>query len=86
MSSTLLSRGPGFFGSGAMLRLLAASQVRGIGESRGRAAEEPVAADGRDVEPSPPTSLIVADRGRGAESVDGVAGSEFVDDLIRLPE
>jgi hypothetical protein len=86
MSSIRVTRGPGFFSSGAILRLRAISQVRGIGESLGRVAEEPVTVDGRDVPPSPPTSFIAADRYRGAESVDAIAGSECVDDRIRLRE
>jgi hypothetical protein len=86
MSRGLVASGLGFFGSGAILRLLAASQVRGNGENLGRVAEEPVTVDGRDVEPSPPTSFIVADRDRSADNLDAVAGSEFVDDRIRLRE
>jgi hypothetical protein len=64
MSRGIVTTGPHFFTSSAILRLLAAgSEERRMEETPGRAAEEPA-----------------------AERVDAVAGSEFVDDRIRLRE
>ena len=37
-------------------------------------------------QPSRPSPFIAADRDHDAENVDAVAGSEFVDDQIRLQE
>ena len=39
-----------------------------------------------DVRPDAPMSLIASDRDEHVEVVDTVAGSEFVDDRIRLRE
>jgi hypothetical protein len=62
MSKVVVRSGPGFSGSLAVLRLLAAgSDVRSWEESPRRAPEEPA-------------------------TVDAVAGSEFLDDRIRLQE
>ena len=85
MSRVLVTSWPGFFGSVAILRLLAASRaVRGIGDSPTRGAREPPMVDARDVRPSPDASFIAADRDHHAERLDAAAGSEFVDDRIRL--
>ena len=73
MSGFLMTAGRGLFGGGAILRLLAAGAApRSMEESPGHAAEEPATPDG--------------DVPHDAESVDGIAGSEFVDDRIRLRE
>jgi hypothetical protein len=50
------------------------------------AAPEPSTVDPRDVQPSPRTSFVTAIREQDAYSVDAVAGSEFVDDRLRLQE
>jgi hypothetical protein len=42
--------------------------------------------DVREIQPSRGASIIAADLGHHAESLDAVAGSEFVDDRIRLRE
>jgi hypothetical protein len=81
-----VTSGPRFFISSAILRLLAASEVRSREDNPGRVAEEPATVDAADVQPSRRASFIAADRDQGAESVDAVAGSEFVDDRIRLQE
>jgi nucleoside-diphosphate-sugar epimerase len=87
MSRVTVTIGAGFVGSGAILRLLAfGSEVGSMEESPRRAAEEPATVDAGDVQPSPRASFIAADREQDAESVDAVAGSEFVDDRIRLQE
>jgi hypothetical protein len=73
MSDFFVTGGRGLFGGGAILRLLVAgAALRGVEESPGHAAEEPTT----------PNEDVPHD----AESVDGIAGSEFVDDRIRLRE
>jgi hypothetical protein len=42
--------------------------------------------DTGDVQPDAPESFIVSDRDDDAGRLDAVAGCEFVDDQIRLPE
>jgi hypothetical protein len=85
MSRLIETSGPGFFGTRAILRLFAAgTQVRRMEESPRHAPEEPATGDTRDVQPSPRASLIAADPDQVAERPDSVAGSEFVDDRIRL--
>jgi hypothetical protein len=85
MSDFLVTGGRGLFGGGAILQLLVAGAApRSVEESPGHAAEQPATPNG-DV-PSHPASLIVPVRDHDGESVDGVAGSEFVDDRIRLRE
>ena len=46
----------------------------------------PAMMDVREIQPSRGTSIIAAGLGDHAESLDAVAGSEFVDDRIRLRE
>jgi hypothetical protein len=87
MSRALLTSGPGFFSRLANVRLLPA--VREVGrmeESPARVPEEPATMDVREVQPSRGASTIAADLDHHAESLDAVAGSEFVDDRIRLRE
>ena len=73
MSGFIVTGGRGLFGGRAIHRLLAAGAApRSMEESPGHAAEEP-ATPNRDVP-------------HDGESVDGIAGSEFVDDRIRLRE
>jgi hypothetical protein len=55
-------------------------------ESPTRVPEEPATMDVREIQPSRGASIIAADLGHHAESLDAVAGSEFVDDRIRLRE
>jgi hypothetical protein len=49
-------------------------------------SEEPVTMGVRDTQPSGEASSVAADLDHHAESLDAVAGSEFVDDRIRLGE
>ena len=87
MSRGFVTSGPAFFGSRSILRMFAdGSEVPSMDENPRRAAEESATADARDVPPSSRVSFIAADRDQPAERVDGVAGSEFVDDRIRLRE
>ena len=79
MSSVLATSGLGLFSRLANVRLLAATrEVRGMEESR--------TIDGREIQPNRGASIIAADLDHRAESLDAVAGSEFVDDRIRLRE
>ena len=87
MSRVLATSGLGFFSRLASVRLLAAArEVRGMEESPTRVPEEPGTMDVRDVQPSRGASIIAADLNHHAERLDAVAGSEFVDDRIRLRE
>jgi len=87
MSRVLVTSGLAFFGRLANVRLLAGTrEVRSMEESRTRGPEEPATMAGRGVEPGRAASIVAADRDRHAESLDAVAGSEFVDDRIRLRE
>jgi hypothetical protein len=84
MSTTLVTSGLGLFGSRAMLRLLhSGSETRSMEE---RAAGQPVTVDAPDAQPGRPAPFIAEDREQVADTVDAVAGSEFVDDQIREQE
>ena len=86
MSRVLATGGPGLVGSRVMLRLLAAGrEVRTAVVSLTRAAESRAIRSG-DVQPGARASFVAADRDHDAAQLDAVAGSEFVDDRIRLPE
>jgi nucleoside-diphosphate-sugar epimerase len=88
MSKVLVTSWPGFFGSVAILRILAAGrEVRTMEESPTTGgAEESAMVNAGDIQPSPGASFIAADRDQDVERLDTVAGSEFVDDRIRLRE
>jgi hypothetical protein len=60
--------------------------LKAMEESRTRVPEEPGTMDVREVQPNRGASIIAADLDHHAESLDAVAGSEFVDDRIRLRE
>ena len=76
---------PGFFSRLANVRLLTATrEVRGVEESRRRLPEEPATMNVREAQPNRGASIVAADLDHQAESLDAVAGSEFVDDRIRL--
>lgn len=83
----LVASGRAFFSSRVILRLFAdGSEAPGMDESLSRAAEESASADAGDVQPGSRASFIAADHDQPAERVDVIAGSEFVDDRIRLRE
>ena len=87
MSRVLATGGPGLVGSRVMLRLLAAGrEVRTAVVSLTRAAESRAIPDTGNVQPGARVSFVAADRDHDAAQLDAVAGSEFVDDRIRLPE
>ena len=87
ISRVLLTGGPGFFSCLASVRLLAGIRdLRGMEESRTRVSMEPGTMDVREVQPNRGASIIAADLDHDAQSLDAVAGSEFVDDRIRLRE
>jgi len=69
-----------------MFRYLAASEKRSIEEGAALAAEEPATVEVGAVRPSPRASFIEANRVQDAPNLDAAAGSEFVDDRIRLQE
>ena len=55
-------------------------------ENPTRAAELGAMPDAGDVQPDDPERFIESDRDDDAGGLDDVAGCEFVDDRIRLPE
>jgi nucleoside-diphosphate-sugar epimerase len=87
MGRVFVTSGPGFFGRVPIIRLLAAGrELRTTMGSTTRPAEGRAMVEAGDVQPSPGASFIAADHDRHAESRDAVAGSEFIDDRIRLRE
>ena len=87
MSRVLLTSGPGFFSRLANVRLLAAvREVGSMEENPTRVPEEPATMAVREVQPSRGASTIAAALDHHTERLDAVAGSEFVDDRIRLRE
>jgi hypothetical protein len=87
MSRGLVTSGPHFFTSKRerppLGRRPSGAWHGGEPEARSGGA---AAVEAGDVQPSPRASFIAAGRHQDAESVDAVAGSEFVDDRIRLQE
>ena len=74
-------------GGGVIRRLFAGGrEVRAVVESPTRATEVRAMADIGDVRPRARGSFIAADRDDDAGRLDAVAGSEFVDDRIRIRE
>jgi hypothetical protein len=87
MRRVLLTGASGLVSRLANVRLLAATrEVRGIEESLTRIPEEPGTMDVREGQPNRGAPIVAAGLDRHAESLDAVAGSEFVDDRIRLRE
>jgi uncharacterized protein YbjT (DUF2867 family) len=87
MSRVLLTGASGLVSRLANVRLLAATrEVRGMEESPTRIPEEPGTMDVRESQPNRGALIIAADLDHHAESLDAVAGSEFVNDRIRLRE
>jgi len=87
MSRVLVTSRPGLVGSRMILRLLAAGrEVRTMMVSPMRATEMRTMRVIGDLQPSARVSFIAADRDHDAGRLDAVAGSEFVDDRIRLRE
>ena len=86
ISRVLLTGGPGFFSRLANVRLLAATrELRGMEQSRTRVPMQHGTRD-REVQPNRGPSIVAADLDHDAQRLDAVAGSEFVDDRIRLRE
>ena len=86
MPKVLVTSRPGFFGRLVNLRLLrAAREVRRVEETPRRVPEGPTTLDVREIQ-NRGASIIAEDLDHYAESLDAVAGSEFVDDRIRLRE
>jgi hypothetical protein len=86
MSRGLVTRGPHFFSSSAILHLLATgSGVRTIEENLTPAASVCAVLDMRNVQPDARARFMAADRDHAAR-LDAIAGCECVDDRIRLRE
>jgi nucleoside-diphosphate-sugar epimerase len=86
-SGVLVTGGPGLVGSSVILRLLAAGRaVRTKVESPMRAAGVRAMLASRKGQPAATGSFSTADRDHDAGRLDVVAGSEFLDDRIRLRE
>jgi hypothetical protein len=87
MPNILVASGTGFFGRLANVRLLGASrEVRRVEERPTGVPEEPAILDVREIQRNGEASIIAEDLDHHAERLDAVAGSEFVDDRIRLRE
>jgi len=87
ISSVILTGGAGFLSRLANVRLPAATrEPRGMEETRTRVPMEPWTMDVREVRPNRGASIVAADLDHDAQRLDAVAGSEFVDDRIRLRE
>jgi nucleoside-diphosphate-sugar epimerase len=87
MSRVLVPGGAGMVGSRAILGLLAAwREMRTVVGSPTRAAKIPAILEPGNVQPRARVSFIAVEPDHDAERVDVVAGSEFVDDRIRLRE
>jgi hypothetical protein len=87
MSRLLSTSGLGFFSRLANVRLLAGvREVGSIEENPTPLAEEPAKMGVREVLPTRRASIIAEDLDHHTEKLDAVAGSEFVDDRIRLRE
>ena len=87
MSRVLLTGGPGFFSRLANVRFMsAAREVGSTGETPALLPEEPATMDVRGGQTSRGLSNVPASLDHHADSLDAVAGSEFVDDRIRLRE
>jgi hypothetical protein len=73
--------------NGVILRLLTAGrEVRTMVVSPARAAETRAILDTGDVQPGTRVSFIASDPDDEEGRLDAIAGSEFVDDRIRLLE
>ena len=87
MIRVLWTSRPGLVSLFANVRLLvAAREVGSMEENPARVREKPETMGVREIQPTRGTSIIAAGLGHHAESLDVVAGSEFVDDRIRLRE
>ena len=87
MPKVLVTSRPGLLGRLVNFRLLSpAREVRSLAESRWRVLDQRATSGLRRIQPNHNASITTADPEHGAESLDAVAGSEFVDDRIRLRE
>jgi hypothetical protein len=85
MSRFIETGRPGGFNSLRGVRFLAGTDRHRVDESRSRAAD-PAARQRQDRRLGSGTPALDADWDPHAESLDDVAGSEFIDDRIRLRE
>lgn len=86
MSRVLVTGRPGLVGSRVILRLRRRRELRTMMGSPTHAAEVRAMVDTGGVQPGARVSFIAADRDHDAGRMDAVAGSEFLDDRIRLLE
>jgi len=87
MPKVRVTSGPGFLGRLVHFRLLTPSpEVRNLAESSGRVPDERATLDVPEIQPIRMASSTAEDLDCRAEPLDAVAGSEFVDDRIRLRE
>jgi hypothetical protein len=85
MPKVRVTSGPGFLGRLVHFRLLtSAPEVRNLAESSWRVADERAALGVPEIQPTRMASSTAEDLDYRAEPLDAVAGSEFVDDRIRL--
>jgi hypothetical protein len=87
MSRILVTNRPGFFSRLVHVGFLPADREgRSMEATPTRVPEEPGTMDVREVRSSRWAWIIAPDLDHHAEGLDAVAGSEFVDDRIRLRE
>jgi hypothetical protein len=86
MSRVLITRQQRFGSGGILRRLAAGREMRTLTGRPTRAAEVRAMPDTGDVQPVARVSFAARDREDETERLDAVAGSEFVDDRIRLLE
>jgi hypothetical protein len=84
MRRVFVTQGPGLVGSRTILRLLG-GEVQIVGSPM-TAAAVPAVVDRTDNRSRARGPFVAGDRDEGAGRLDAVAGSEFVDDRIRLRE
>jgi hypothetical protein len=85
MPKVRVTSGAGFLGRLVHFRLLAsAPEVRNLAEGSWRVPEERAALEVPEIQPTRTASSTAEDLDHRADALDAVAGSEFVDDRIRL--
>jgi hypothetical protein len=87
MPKVLSTSGPGFLGRLVNFRLLTpTSEVRRLAESPWPVPDERATLGAPEIQATRMASSTAEDLAHSAEPLDAVAGSEFVDDRIRVGE
>jgi hypothetical protein len=87
MPKVRVTSGPGFLGRLVHFQLLTpAPEVRNGAESSWRVPDDRAAVEVAEIQPTRTASSTAEDLDYRGERLDAVAGSEFVDDRIRLRE